>query len=920
MAPSNGNFSNKDSSRDNHSLNQHRYEQWIKQHEITSADIYFYEKRMQTWSCEPTFLIISYVRNPDNLSYLDTISSLQNQLYSEWSLLLLTDQTLNHPAILDDSRIIQDDIKSFYSSHPKHKNINKPDWICLIEAGDMLAAEALFILADNAQRHDQWQCIYVDEDRIDDQSNRLDHRFKPDINIELLRSSNYIGRFLCVRANAFTNFTIDIGWPALTYSLALQSLDTFDRGAIGHISKILHHGDSRNDEYYENNSAAEILQQSLQEHLNRNQLKAEIKPGYERDTFFIDYHLSETPLVSIIIPTKDALDLVRPCIESLLEKTSYMNYEVILVDNNSSDEDALNYFNDLNTNEERVTVIQYAKPYNFSAINNFAATRARGEYLLFLNNDTLIIQEIWLDRMMALAIQNDVGIVGAKLYHKDATIQHAGVVCGMNGVANHILLGLSMKDSGYMNRAHLTQEYSVVTAACLLIDKALYESVNGMNEINFAVLFNDVDLCLKVSERGRRVIWTPHAHVIHYGSVSLKKKKPKKQEADSKVRAHNENLNMLKQWMQQLAFDPAFNRNLSLRNFYFTPDIEFTANWDVDIHDTHRVLAMPFNRHGVGHYRVIRPIELLTNNSKIQSAVMPNHDAPSDNDQYLIPFEVDVARMQPDVYFIHNGFHSFNIEMLKRNKLFFDFRQIMGMDDLMDNPPPGHYLHKHGYKDIKKRIRLALSFCDRLIVSTEPLAQAYRHYIDDIKIVPNSLDSSQWSHLVTTRNTSNKIRIGWAGAGHHNCDFDVIRPVILETLDKVHWVFFGDCPADLIQKVEYHPGVVFEAFPDKLASLNLDIAVAPLAYNKFNEARSHLKLLEYGILGLPVICSDIEPYQHLPVKRVKNNTRAWVQAIEEHINDIDASYAMGDQLKEVVSKNYLLDHHMDNWLSALTKF
>jgi len=896
------------------------YQAWTNKHAITKADIHFYEERMKNWAGMPTFHIFTTVNNHNRLSYIDTISSLQNQLYPDWKLSVLTTEALTHDVFTQEERAECHIIESPHSATLELANMSTCDWVCLIEAGDMLAPEALFLLADYIDRNSGWQCVYVDEDRIDEHGNRLDHRFKPDFNLELLRSSPYMGRFLTIRQSLINQLHSETQWGALCYSLALQIADIKDNDSIGHIADILHHGDSRNDIHYLQNSQYNNFKQALQNHLQRNQISADIKQGYVADTFFVDYQLHQKPLVTIIIPTKDALELVRPCISSLLDKTTYTNFEVILVDNNSTNDEALEYFDYLDQQEPRVRVLRYPKPYNFSAINNYAAKEANGEYLVLLNNDTLIIQDSWLERMLSSALQENVGIVGAKLYHQDGTIQHAGVVCGIAGVADHVNIGLPMTEPGYMGRTHLPQDYSVVTAACLMISRSLYQSVGGMDEEEFAVLFNDVDLCLKVKHSGKRVVWTPHVNVMHYGSVSLKQKKTRKEEEQNKKRVHTENMNMLGKWMHQLTLDPAYNRNLSLRNRYFSIDVDMDSSWDAMIHDAPRIMALPFNNHGVGQYRVIEPLRALANKCQIQASFMPNHDVPGKNGEYLIPYEVDVARIDPDVYFIHNGFHNFNIEMLKRNKRFFSIKQILGIDDLMHEPPPHHLLHENGYKDIKKRIRTALSYCDRLIVSTEPLAEAYSDYIEDIKIIPNGLNSESWINLNIQRGISNKTRIGWAGAGQHACDFDIIIPVVMDTMDSVEWVFFGDCPSELKDKVEYHPGVPFQLFPEKLASLGLDLAVAPLAHNKFNEARSNLKLLEYGILGIPVICSDIEPYQHLPVTRVKNHTRAWVKAINEHISDIDSSYELGNQLKQVVLENYLLNNHLDSWFKAMTEF
>ncbi len=243
---------------------------------------------------------------------------------------------------------------------------------------------------------------------------------------------------------------------------------------------------------------------------------------------------------------------------------------------------------------------------------------------------------------------------------------------------------------------------------------------------------------------------------------------------------------------------------------------------------------------------------------------------------------------------------------------------VFGQDDLIFDVPEDHPLQNQDAKHMEARVRSALAQCDRLIVTTEPLADAHRHMIDDIRVVPNYLDRRRWGHLRSDRRTGPKPRVGWAGAQQHHGDLKLLLEVVKATAADVDWVFFGMCPDELLPLIkEFHGGVPYEQYPDKLAALNLDIAVAPLALNRFNECKSNLRLLEYGALGWPVIASDIAPYRDAPVQLVANQTRAWIDAVMDRARDLDAAAWEGDRLREWVHGHWMLDDHLDQWLNAL---
>ena len=307
--------------------------------------------------------------------------------------------------------------------------------------------------------------------------------------------------------------------------------------------------------------------EALRQHLARNGVIGDVSgtlPGCWR----VRYQLRGVPpQVSIIVPTRDALELIRQCVGSLLEKTRYPRFEILIVDNQSAAPEAMAYLEQI-AGHERVRVLRYDLPFNYSAMNNMAVREARGEVLCLLNNDTEVISPDWLDEMVGQLLQPGVGGVGAKLYFPSGQIQHGGDLVGVGGVANHAHAFLRRDDPGYCNRAAVAQELSAVTAACMVTWKDLYQQLDGLDEKNLKVAFNDVDYCLRVREAGYRVVWTPHAELYHYESVS----RGKDISPEKLHRAKREVAYMRKRWKRVLQRDPFYNPNLS----YERPDFSLS--------------------------------------------------------------------------------------------------------------------------------------------------------------------------------------------------------------------------------------------------------------------------------------------------------------------------------------------------------
>ncbi|MBV8777440.1 MAG: glycosyltransferase, partial [Alphaproteobacteria bacterium] len=790
-------------------------------------------------------------------------------------------------------------------------------WVALIDAGDQLAPHALFAVGDAFFRHPEWQALYTDEARIGPDGGLSGPHFKPDLNLELLRGLPYVGALLAVRREIFAELGgFDPAWDGTEeYDLALRLAEKAGEGGFGHVADILYHrltisGRSRRP-------AAEIcadMPKIVQAHLDRVGIAASAEQGVPAHTCRVRYrHDGAEPLVSIIVPTKNQVALLKRCVESVLRLTEYETYEVIVVDNGSDDPDAAAYLQAIEDKHaeigSRLRVFRDPGPFNFAALNNRAVREAaQGDYICLLNNDAAPLDRVWLGEMMALARRPDVGAVGAKLTYPDGRIQHGGVILGVGwgAPADHPYIGEPGTAIGYWGRLLVAQELSAVTAACLVTRRSVWDAVGGLDGENFAVAYNDVDYCLRVREAGYRVVWTPQARLLHEGSASQRAAAATGSVADGNARFVRERLAMYRKWLPRIAFDPAYNRNLSSLGPGFAVEIEGAPTWDPEFRPRERVLVYPADREGCGEYRIIAPSRALAKSGTVHAY---------ETMRLLTPPEI--ARMQPDSIVFQRQLEPGQIEVIEWVKHTSKALCVFELDDLITNLPPKSAHRPMIAADISQRLKRALALCDRLVVSTEAMARAYGRMCGEVTVVPNRLESARWLGLAPRRRDG-KPRVGWAGAIGHSGDLAIIASVVEATAKEVEWVFFGMCPDVLLPHVaEFHPWVPVHDYAAKLASLDLDLAVAPLERHPFNEAKSNLRLLEYGVLGYPVVCTDILPYQGaLPVTRVANRHRDWVRAIREAIADRTAARAAGETLRAAVVADWMLEDHLAEWRRA----
>jgi GT2 family glycosyltransferase len=529
---------------------------------------------------QPVISLITPVYNPPEPFLRAAIESVMAQVYPHWELCLADDaSTAPHVRqVLAEYAARDARIKLSYRDTNGHISVASNtalqcatgQFVALFDHDDTLTPDALFWVARELDLHPDAALIYSDEDKLDYDGVPANPYFKCDWNYDLFLSHNLITHLGVYRADvvkALGGFRKGFE-GAQDYDLALRFIEQISHSQIRHIPRVLYHWrmlpGSTAIGAGEKDYAAERARLAVQQHLERQHIAATVSTLPGRAVQRVQYQLNRPePRVSIIIPTRNACQLVQQCVESIYQKSTYTNFEILLVDNGSDEPESLDYFDSLAA-KGKVRLLKDPGVFNFSRINNDAAKSATGEYLVFLNNDIEVITPDWLSELVSHAQRPGVGAVGAKLWYPNNTVQHAGLIL-VAGLAGHAHLGKPRGDDGYFGRATLTQEYSAVTGACLCMARALFESVGGFDE-TLAVAFNDVDLCLRLHDKGHRNLYTPFAELYHHESASRGY-----EDTPEKMGRFKKEATLLRQrWLPLLMNDPFYNPNLSLTAEPFT--------------------------------------------------------------------------------------------------------------------------------------------------------------------------------------------------------------------------------------------------------------------------------------------------------------------------------------------------------------
>lgn len=877
------------------------YTQWLACRTLTGVQRRLLPDTLAGWPSTPRIVPIVVDDQGSSAALERTLESLAAQVYAP-ELTLVLSSSCAEPVL--DGRVfhlpLQDDrLQQINELLPQ---LQGADWFYLLRAGDRLVPPALLMMAERIAFNSDLQCLYSDEGSLR-AGESVEPAFKPDFNLDLMRTYPYVGRALAFQRNAFVALGgFDSTFTELApHDLLWRMVEDQGTQVVGHLAEIAIESTFDLAKWLSLPEVTENNARLLATHLDRLGIAHDIRRGSVELLNRVDYRHVNRPLVSIIISTRDQISALQRCVESLLEKTAYSEYELLLVDNGSETEEARTWLSGMaQLGSDRVRVLTYPQQGNVAALRNFAVAQARGEYVLLLNPFAVITQGDWLDELLNHAQRPEVGIVGAKLFNPDGYVLHAGLVLGLQGPAGVPFYGQAMQSAGYMFRLQAVQDLSAVGADCLMVRKSVFDAVDGLDEQSLPRTLHEVDLALRVARQGYLVVWTPYA-VLALGA------QPVESVIDEAAISHSEQeKTFYKRWLPVVARDPAYNPNLSLNGATrssFTLEPGLRSGWSPFSNSSlPKILGLPINTSAVGHYRVTQPLIELEAAGRVQGQIRYSVN---------LPPIVEIERLSPDVIVLQGRYAEAPINEMPVLRDYFNARRIYELDDYVIDVPHrnAHIRNMPDKHQMERLVRRAIGMCDRVVVSTQPLANALSDMHHDIRVVPNMLAKEFWSNLRSQRRTSKKPRVGWGGGTSHHGDLAVIADVVRELADEVDWVFFGMCPDDLLPYMhEFHGVIALDAYPAKLASLNLDLALAPLEFHIFNDCKSNLRLLEYGACGYPVICTNTEAYQgYLPCTRIKTNTTdEWLQAIRMHLADPDASYRMGDDLREVVLRDYIL--------------
>lgn len=752
-------------------------------------------------------------------------------------------------------------------------------WILLVSAGDEFTPSGLLIVALELLSTGDCRAVYADSVLRDD-TGELGVALRPGLNLDLLLSCpaslsrHWIYRRDAVLASGGFDPQFE---QALEFELQLRLIELGGLAGLGHVSEPLLI--TKAVPLRDNPDERRAIERHL---LSRGYEQAQVASQWP-GRYQLDYGTQGDVGVSILIVAEGPLVRLQRCVESLLAHTVYPSYEILLLQPEAADAPVTQWLAAIEQMAE-VTLRVIRPGGNRAQCCNRALDNARGELLVFLSPAVAAISDDWLAQMVNHGVRPEVGVVGGKLLSPEGRIEHAGLILGLQGPAGVAFKGEAMDALGYMNRLQVEQNYSAVSGDCIMIRKDLFAELGGFDEGALGSCWSDLDLCLKVREAGLLTVWSPRVQLMIDG--------------ETRVSAPADDDLLYDRWLPQLASDPAYNDAFSTQRPFQLAELPLSWRPLNSWRPLPTVLALPADRFGCGHYRVIQPFKAQQGKALLDGTLSFSFMSP-----------VDLRRYDPDVVIMQRQYMPEQLAAMQRIQRFSRAFKVYELDDFLPAIPLHSAYRGHMPRDVRKSMRLALRMVDRFVVSTPTLADACSGWHQRIHVVENRLPVSWWKSLQGQRRQSTRPRVGWAGGVGHGGDLQLIADVVKELANEVEWVFFGMCPEKLRPYIsEFHPGVEIEAYPATLAALNLDLALAPLEQNLFNECKSNLRLLEYGACGFPVICSDVGSYRgELPVTRVRNRTRDWLAAIREHLHDRDASEAMGDALQAQVRAHWMLE-------------
>ena len=556
--------------KEDRKTNQEQYVIWMENNKLT--DEMLDVQRKTKFKIEPKISIVVPMYNTEKLFFKELIDSLKNQTYKNWELCLADGSEVPNELLkdyMDDGRIKY----SFLNSNLGiSENTNAAikmatgDYIGFLDHDDILSQDALFEIVRAINENKNADFIYSDEDKIDENNERFEPYFKPDFSPETLECNNYITHFVVVKKDLLNEVgCLDSAFNgAQDFDFVLRA--TSKAKNVVHISKILYHWRVHRQSTAEVADAKPYAFEAgikvVEKYLERAGKEGTVENGQDVPGIYkINYKVIGNPKVSILIPNKDNSKLLKDAINSIIENTTYNNYEIVVIENGSTEKETLKYYDELKDKPKvKILRIDENGEFNYSRLINLGVKNVDGDFVIQLNNDTKILTKNWLEMMIGYSQQKEIGAVGGRLYYEDKTIQHAGIIVGLSGIAGNMLVNLPYGEKAYFGRESATRNVAAVTGACLLCRRELYEEVGYMDEEQFKVAFNDVDFCLKLLEKGYRNVYIPYVELYHYESKTRGYEYSKEKEE----RFNREAENFKNKWKEFLdKGDPYYNVNFT---------------------------------------------------------------------------------------------------------------------------------------------------------------------------------------------------------------------------------------------------------------------------------------------------------------------------------------------------------------------
>jgi glycosyltransferase involved in cell wall biosynthesis len=869
------------------------FHELLIEHRLTMHEAKAFDARFAKLGAAPSFEIV-VVHNGDEAPLVRTFTSAGRWLYDRFHLTVLS--TVDAPEPDNDrvawTKIAPGGTASYWPEIARCVETTAADWVIVLEAGDELVDHGLLYFAERAVRTPESVVIYADEGTVNAEVKPDRPYLKPDFSPDYFLARNYLGDAVVFKRSA----ALAVGGLRLTdgdplRGLLLRIFSRFEGDAFGHLADVLLHRNATRS--LDRRLLGETIEPALREVLPA----ARIAPGRLPGGACIDYPVEPMPSVLMIADACADLSMVRQFIEQTWLGCGHDNVELALFAAADLPEEVTAYLHEIAAAGHRGLKLHFACGSSEGLPAAIAGSSA--ELMLFARPGIAATDPAWIERIAGLALRANSGVVAPRLVGRNGRLIGNALLLGMEGFAVALGHGEIPEAPGYFGRLQSAQNPSALTPEVAMISRATLAAAGGLDAA-LGLTAALIDLCLRCKETGRDNLWTPDI------TMSCRFGSPGKIEADEETL-------LLDRWLPQMARDPAYNINLSRKRPFALHEHPQVSKLRLPWKPLPRLMALPGDHDGCGYHRVIDPFTATREAGLIDGCLSPGHYGP-----------FDLAAFEADTIFVQRQFTDAQIHHLGHYRRFSKAKVVYELDDLATKLPATNLFKAAVPKDITDRLRKALGLCDRLVVTTDALKEAYRGMIADIRVVPNYVDRGRWEGLAPRRRIGAKPRVGWAGGASHTGDLALLVDLVKATADEVDWIFFGFCIDEIKPYVkELHAGVAVPDYPAKLAALDLDLAVAPLAENAFNDCKSNLKLLEYGILGYPVIASDFGPYrrsQEFPVTLVKNRQEEWLSALRSHIHDLDAAAQRGDALREHVGRHWILQDHVDEWQRAWFDF